>query len=179
MLSLIQKEQLELWTELKCAGIVFDSKIDDWSENTSVFNERILGKSKLVFLIQDEEGEIFGYYLNTEIKEQTSNKPQKTDSKTFQFNLHFNNYRLKQPMKYEIVDFIWGGYRLYKKSEDWLIDLGNIEIYKQQKKNMSWYRLSDRFNYHHIENALSSKEPIGDYQEVYFNLKRFIVMQMN
>ena len=30
-------------------------------------NERIIGKSKLVFLIEDEDGEIFGYYLNTKI----------------------------------------------------------------------------------------------------------------
>ena len=43
------QQQLEEWTELKCDDILFDSKIDEWSENTSVFNERIIGKSKLTF----------------------------------------------------------------------------------------------------------------------------------
>ena len=63
-----QRDQLEQWTSLRCSQIVFDSFNDNWSHETSVFDERIIGKSKLVFLIEDEEGEIFGYYLNTEVK---------------------------------------------------------------------------------------------------------------
>ena len=69
-LSANEKNQLEEWTGLKCSDIVFDSDVDNWSVRTSVFNERIIGKKQLVFLIEDkDEGEKFGYYLNTEVVE--------------------------------------------------------------------------------------------------------------
>ena len=45
-----QVQQLEEWTKLKCGDVLFDSTIDKWSENTSILNERILGKKQITFL---------------------------------------------------------------------------------------------------------------------------------
>ena len=65
-------------------------------------------------MIEDEDGEIFGYYLNTEIVEEYR-WYQVTDSKSFHFNLQSKNNRLNQPMKFEIkdtkeeYDFLWQG----------------------------------------------------------------------
>ena len=44
-------KQLEEWTELKCSEIVFDSNVDNWDKNTSVLNERIIGKKQVAFVI--------------------------------------------------------------------------------------------------------------------------------
>ena len=110
-----EQKQLEEWTSLKCTDIVFDSDVDNWSPYTTVLNERIIGKKQLVFLIEDEDGEIFGYYLNTQVVEKYYDC-QETDDKSFHFNLQSNG-RLKQPMKFEIKDLKKGGYYLYEKSE--------------------------------------------------------------
>ena len=58
-------EQISEWTGLKYGNVLFDSDIDDWSEKTSIFLERILGKKRLLFMIEDNRGEKFGFYLNT------------------------------------------------------------------------------------------------------------------
>ena len=39
-----EKNQLEQWTNKKCSEVIFDSDKDNWSQNTSVLNERIIGK---------------------------------------------------------------------------------------------------------------------------------------
>ena len=62
-------KQLEAWTQKKYSEIVFDSVINDWNTNTSDFVDRIIGKKQLVFFIESEDGEKFGYYLNTKVVE--------------------------------------------------------------------------------------------------------------
>ena len=64
------KNQLEKWTGLHCGDILFDSKKDNWEINRSVFNERIVYKKQLAFVIQDIDGEIFGFYIDTKIGSQ-------------------------------------------------------------------------------------------------------------
>ena len=145
-------KQLEEWTSLQCGEILFDTNIDNWSKTTSVFNERIIGKSKLAFVIKDEDGEIFGYYFNTQVIEKywkfgESNR-QETDIKSFKFNLQSKNNRLDKPMKFEIKDLKYGGIVLVEKSNDYLIWLGNIGLCKENKKKPS--KLSfRRFMVHH------------------------------
>ena len=58
---------MEKWTELECGDIVFDSYVDDWMKDTSVFNDKIIGKKQIVVLIEDTDNEIFGFYTNTQI----------------------------------------------------------------------------------------------------------------
>ena len=106
MLSDFQKEQLEEWTGLKIDELLFDSTTDNWSPKTSILNEKIIGKRQLVFLIEDEDGEKFGSYLNTKIVEKYY-QYQETDNKSFHFNLQSNG-RLPKPMKFEIKNLIYG-----------------------------------------------------------------------
>ena len=112
-MNINQKNQLEQWTSLKCSDIVFDSNVENWSKHTSVLNEKIIGKKQLAFVIEDEEGEIFGYYLNTKIIEKKGY--QEIDNKSFCFNLQSKDNRLSKPMKFEIKD-LKSGISLYEKS---------------------------------------------------------------
>ena len=171
-----QKKQLEEWTSLKCYDILFDSNVDDWSEDTSVFNDRIIGNKQLTFLIEDEDGEKFGYYLNTQVVEEYSWR--QTDSKSFEFNLQSQNNRLKKPMKFEIKDLKKGRIYLHGKSDDELIWLEDIWLIKENYKDKSFcVQNEDRFDYHGIENALCGKEQdiLG---RMYFTPKRILVIQM-
>ena len=63
-----EMKQLEEWTSLKCTDVLFDSFTDNWSENITDFDERINGKKQILFLIEDEDREKFGYYLNTKVE---------------------------------------------------------------------------------------------------------------
>ena len=101
-------EQIEKWTELECEEIIFDSRKDNWAKNTSVFNDKIMGKEHLLFVIEDEEGEKFGYYLNSQIVKKYDELI-KIDNKSFLFNLQSNG-RIEQPRKYEILQTCCGYY---------------------------------------------------------------------
>ena len=179
-------QQLEKWTGLQCAELLFDSDVDDWNECTSVFNERIVGKSKLVFLIEDKDGEIFGYYLNTKVVEKYlwSNQ-QETDKNSFEFNLQSHG-RLKEPMKFEIKDLEKGGIHLYEKSDIgngnngyYLVCLGDIHLKKRHQRNTSYCNQhGSYFDYHGIEKALCGKTGSRNNSGEKFTVKRIVVIQM-
>ena len=178
-----QIKQLEKWTGLQYNSIVFDSNIDDWKENTSVFDEKIMGKKQIVFLIEDEDGEKFGYYLNTQITNEkyAGIMPRQTDSKSFEFNLQSNG-RLKQPMKFEIRN-INEGYKVSEKSSSWLISLGDIILLKENMRHESYcWQYEDKFNYHGVEKALCGKkiDKIVNQRKygTTFTPKRILVLQM-
>ena len=164
---------------MKCSDILFDSNVDDWSPKTSVFDERIMKKKELTFLIEDEDGEMFGYHLSTRIMDRYSERIE-TDLYSFHFNLQSQNNRLGVPMKFDIIDSKRGGYILYEKfdDDDYLIRLGNIVLFKENRKNDS-YCIQDNqcFEYHGIKNALCGK--VKDYKCEYFVPKRIVVIQMN
>ena len=181
-LEIKDKQQLEEWTSLKCSDILFDSNIDHWSVNDTVFDDRIMGKKQLVFLIQDERGEKFGYYLNTQINyEYAIDTMKKTDAKSFEFNLQSNG-RLTGPMKFEIKN-LKHGYGLKNKSHKILIQIGNIQLLKENEHNLSkCLQKEDIFDYHGIENAVCGRtryrDENGERQGEYFTLKRILVIQM-
>ena len=158
LLSINRKKQLEKWIGLKCCDIIFDSKVDNWSKESNTLNDRIIGKSKLVFIIEDEDNEMFGYYLNSEVMN-NRNQWNETDEKSFHFNLLSKNYRLPSPMKFEIIDTWNGGYWLWDELSNRLISIGDICIYKEYMKSLSrcFLRSEYRFNYHGIPNALCGK----------------------
>ena len=177
-------QQLEEWTGLECCQIIFDSSFDDWTTNKSVFHKRIIGKSKLVFIIEDNEGEIFGYYLNTEITKRY-HEWRKTDDKSFEFNLESNG-RLTGPMKFEIKNEKIGGWKLFKKYDEYddLIVLGDIHLKKKVKKYYSYCEHNEYiFNYHEIDFALCGKGKIYNDDEsgemTCFDPKNIYVIQMN
>ena len=162
------QKQLEEWTSLKCSDILFDSDVDDWSEYTSVFDKKVYGKKQLTFIIEDEDGQIFGYYMNSTVKKYSVKLS--TDNNSFEFNLQSHG-RLPKPMKFEIKDLEKGGIVLNQQSYYFLISLGEIYLQKENHKNDSFCNQDEsRFDYHGIENALCGKE--------YFKTKRILVIQM-
>ena len=62
-LSSKEKKQIENWTNLECGEVVFDSTKDNWSQNISVFNEKIQNRSNLTFIVEDEQKNKFGLIL--------------------------------------------------------------------------------------------------------------------
>ena len=169
------RKRLEEWTGLHCFDILFDSDVDDWSRETSVLHYRIIGRKQLAFIIEDEDGEIFGYYLNSLINNHIDDaRNNKVDNSSFHFNLQSNG-RLNKPMKFEIKELI-NGICLYKSFEEWLIYLGDIVIRKENNKDKSWCNQNEeRFNYYGIDKALCGKRYL--YHE-YFIPKRIFVIQM-
>ena len=60
-------KQLEEWTNRKVSNILFDSDIDNWNKNTSVFEQRIIDKEHIIIIIEDINGNKFGGYVNVKI----------------------------------------------------------------------------------------------------------------
>ena len=128
----------------------------------------------MIFLIQTNcydncRYEIFGYYLNTEVK-QVDEMKTSVDDNTFEFCLRGYTF-FKEPMKFEIVDTENGGYHLYQQPDYQLINLGNI--YLLCGRNQSYYHLNDEnrtyFNYH---------DNVKD--DIYggFDMERLLIIQM-
>ncbi|EMD45124.1 Hypothetical protein EHI5A_038660 [Entamoeba histolytica KU27] len=80
-------KQIEEWTERKVGNILFDSDKDNWNKNTSVFGERIKNKEHIIIIIEDEEGNKFGGYVNEKIDEVDE---WIYDSQSFLFSLESN-----------------------------------------------------------------------------------------
>ena len=172
-------KQLEEWTGLKCGEIIFDSDVDKWSMNESVLNEKIEGRKRLVFTVVDDYGEQFGYYLNTQIENVfNSQNYLPTDNKSFEFNLESNG-RLKKPMKFPIKD-TEKGYQLKDKKDIFLILLGNMVIFKEGQRNLSYYMKYDNYyDYQRIENLLYGKVDENNKIKTYnFIPMRIKVIQM-
>ena len=171
-----QVDKIEEWTSLKCCDVIFDSNIDDWSMDTSVFDQRIIGKSNLIFIIEDTDNEKFGYFFDKQITDEY-NKWIESDSKTFLFNIQSNG-RLQQPIKFEIKDISSGGYCLYEDYEEMLIEIGDIALCKANTKINSYcFQYQKYFDYHGIENALCGKQR-NAYGYFDFTIKRIVVIQM-
>ena len=174
------KQQLERWTKLKFSEVVFDTNNDNWAKDQTQISERIMGRKDLVFLIEDTDGERFGYYLNVEIEKQF--KSFRSNEKTFEFNLESHG-RLKTPMKFEIRDPKYG-YQLFNKNNDYfLITLGDIEIHKEACKHMSrCYQEDAKFNYKNCENALCGKSIYKDEKKrpcgKCFTPERIVIIQL-
>ena len=143
-------------------------------KKTSVLNERIIGKKQLVFIIEDTDGEIFGYYENSQIVE-IYRRCIETDEKSFEFNIKSNGI-INKLMKFEIKDLELGGICLFNQSSIDLIKLGNSWLIKENNKNKSYCRQNeDNFYYHEIKNALCGKLFI---EAECFTPKRILVIQM-
>ena len=124
--------------------------------NTSEFNECIIGRSQLLFLIEDEDGEIFGYYLNTKI-EPKYNEIISTNSQSFLFNLQSNG-RLEKPLKFEWTDIHFGWYKLFDSSNYRLISLCEINLMKEEEHSDSFCSQTENWiNYENIPKALCGK----------------------
>ena len=121
LMNAIEKEQIEKWTQKKCGTVLFDSEKDDWSINKSSFDDKMMNKKQLLFVIIEEKGEKFGYYLSSMITRYLTSYEgyEETDETTFLFNLRSNG-RLKEMMKFEIKERK-SPYVMFKKNSNRLI----------------------------------------------------------
>ena len=130
--------------------------------NTSVFNDQINKRKNLIFLIEDEEGEKFGYYLNDEII--TDNQFKQwihVDNNSFQFDFN-KNQRNKYPMKYECIDDEFKGYMVFDNYNNGLIYLGNISLEKENSEKSSYRIMTNEENilFKTVKNVTDTKERI-------------------
>ena len=161
---------LQQWTKKKIGKVIFDTDIDEWDEQTSQLNKKLLEKGQLIFLIEDTNQNLFGYYEATDI-EMEFLEDKETSEESFLFSLRSNG-RSQHPLKFEIIDTD-DGYCLYNNSSDHLIDLagGSLVLYKERLKSSCMYnQFDENFNYHETENIICEDES--------FTLKHLIVIQM-
>ena len=173
-----QIHQLEEWTELQCSDILYDTEVDSWAVNTCELNERIIGKKQITFLIEDEDGEKFGYFHNGIISDEIGvSNP--LDDKTFIFNLESNG-RLQTPMKFEPLILDASGLFLFEKElAGPLISLSEIKLNKIHEKYSSFCGQEGIFDCKGIENAYCGKAiPLYDGVGNCFVPKRIMVIQM-
>ena len=176
IIKMKELKQIEEWTNLHYQQIIFDSKKDHWNLKQSIFNSQIIGKKQLLFLIENDENEIFGYYLHNKIIEKYSEKIL-VDKNSFHFTLH--SKQIKSPIKFEIIDNTLAGYQLYEQRNNYLIELGDIIIMKEELKKKSFATHSIKiFNYHGLSNGLFGKKKSID-GCLYFTPKRIVILQFN
>ena len=159
---------IEQLTRLTCSQILFDTDIHDWSEKSTILTTNAIGKSKVVFLVETDDGELFGYYRHGKIPESKYLDYVK-DYRSFHFNIESNG-RLQYPMKFDLMN----------KDSDCvsvenvcgkLASFGTILFCPKEIKDCSyWNQVDDDFYYHGIKSAM--------YKEKYFHPKRLLVIQM-
>ncbi|BFU21552.1 trichohyalin, putative [Entamoeba histolytica] len=156
-------KQIEELTEKRVNNILFDSDIDDWNRNTSVFEERIINKEHLIIIIEDEDGNKFGGYVNSKVDKVDDYT---NDSKSFVFSLESNGRMMKFDIKHPEYAFT-----LFNQSHNRLFSFGygDIDVYKENYKTKS-YCNQYSFEYEGIRNALCGKGG--------FTPKRIIVIEM-
>ncbi|BFU26351.1 trichohyalin, putative [Entamoeba histolytica] len=165
-------KQLEELTEKRVNNILFDSDKDDWSKNTSVFGERIMNKEHIIIIIEDEDGNKFGGYVNSKIDKIGDFIK---DSKSFVFSLESNG-RIEGMMKFDII-FQQSAFCLFNQSDDCLFAFGIDDIFvcKENTETESYCKQHSfsSFSYKGISNALCGKEYPNR-----FTPKRIIVIEM-
>ena len=165
---------IENWTIRQCGNVLFDSNVDDWKMNTSVFSKKIMESTgKLLFVINDEKNNKFGAYIT-----QAINKIDEwiDDENAFVFSLKSNG-RLEKPMMFEIQDENWHGAMVYNDNDDMLIHLGScgqISLKKEEKKEDSYCNQNLSFDYQ-VNGVIDKHTLCGEF---HFVPKRIVVIQM-
>ena len=200
-LYLNEKKIIEEWSENRFGEILFDSDNDKWNESTNIIST-IVGKKQLLFLIETEDKEKFGYYYDTVIHEKPEfkqgcvvqrfedvvynieliNKIPPTNKKTFLFNIESNG-RLSKPMKFEIKDITKGRFHHPDDENNYLlrslIDLGDIHLMCKDDKEKSFcFQNEDVFVYHGIEKALCGKVNKSNFL-ILFLIQKEVVSLLN
>ena len=163
-----EMNQLEQWTNKKCSEVLFDSNKDNWSQNTSVFDSKIMNKSYMAFIVEDHDNNKFGYFLNGTAN--TNESWIKTQG-SFNFSLKSNG-RINSMMKFEEGSGCSGSFLSYNKSNVYLLSIcSSFYIYKENNKQNSNCSTLGCFNCHGITNPLRGTTDK-------FSPKRITVIQM-
>ena len=178
----IEIRQLEEWSGTTFKELIFDSCIHSWKQGDSEFDQIVFNREKLVFIIEDIEGHVFGGYVNAKIDkwlycEDGNWKGSKiTDEHAFVFLLKTYGGTL-DPMKFNIKPEKkeWA-FQLQKSTDDELFAFGGGNDIRIMKRNMKTqcYCSQSSFDYQGKVNILVGKE--GKTNP--FTVKRIQVFQM-
>ena len=138
--------------------MVFDSDKKKWSQSVCEFYKDIHNKNKLLFVIRNEEDEIFGYYIDEDdtIDAYTYNET-KTKGNSYHFNLNSNG-RLNGPITFKLQRDKHDYYKIYEQQNNELITIGDIVLMKQHMKHLSYVQNTNIFNYNTISAKASSSD---------------------
>jgi len=170
---LIIKEEsvkfIEKWTGRQIISIVFDSDEDNWNSGKE-FSQYIIGKSNLLFMIDDDQNNRFGGYISSEI---TSSDKYINDPDAFIFSLR-SNKRLSQPTQFKIK-YPGDAFISITTHDRYIFAFGGGYDIKLDSKKTSNYANSNPSSYDFSghEDALYGK--IYPYR---FTPKRWVVYQM-
>ncbi|EDR24606.1 hypothetical protein EDI_280700 [Entamoeba dispar SAW760] len=167
-----QINKLEEWTSRKVGNIIFDSEIDNWDKDKSVFNQKIINKEHIIIIIEDTNGNKFGGYVNVKIDKV---RDFIYDPNSFLFSLESNG-RIDEMMKFDINDQQHAFY-LCNSINGCLFGFGggyegDICVYKENNKTQSSCKQRS-FSYKGITNALCGKQ-----NPERFTPQRIIVIEM-
>ena len=169
ILSPMEKEKIEEWSDRKIGQILFDSYTDDWSLNSSTFYKHVIGRNKLLFLVEDTQSNRFGCYIHSKI---TEINQWIRDDYGFLFSLYNGGFD-RESKRYEIRDPFYS-FKVYKNKETSLCSLGNEIFISKYNCNNECY--IDGLN--EYSNRLKEwKVGYDNYKEM-FETKRFTVHQM-
>ena len=168
---------LEEWTNLECNEIIFDSMKDNWSMKTNNLNDKIKKRKQLVFIIEDEDNEIFGFYFNNQIK--SYELITESDHLSFYFNTQSNG-RFTKPMKFNQKCI--SSLHLYENKNKEFFTFGDIHLMKKEYKNKSYCYDIEEYgncngNYLGFECALCGKSGTSKKGDKFIP-KRILVLQM-
>ena len=172
-ISIEELQMIESWTKKEMKEIIFDTEINDWEEEESEFDEIIMNKNQLLFLIEIEESNNkFGGYINNTINvlyNEDENKGIISDEISFVFKLKGKN-SIHFPMKKECSE---NAFYLYPKEDRLLFKLGfnDIEIYKEDEDSFVYQENNSSFDYNNNSYALVGKKD-------YITPKRILVIQL-
>ncbi|ELP85132.1 hypothetical protein EIN_081640 [Entamoeba invadens IP1] len=88
MLSPDNIMKMEMWSKLKVKSVVFDSNIDNWNKDNSVFSQKIVGLQNFSVFIKDVQDNIFGVFIREKV---TKRSGWVTDKNSFVFKLKSNS----------------------------------------------------------------------------------------
>ena len=169
-------EQIEQWTGKKCDKIIFDSDQDNWSEGTSVFDEKVRNQSNLIFIVEDTENNKFGGYISSTVHSSVDYST--GDSNAFLFRLS-SSRTTKERKKFTISSSYTGSaFVCSNQSSSNLFYFGNNEIYvnKQNRKNSSFCKQHSTIYYSY--STSNELLPYTSNENNYFTPKRIMVIQM-
>ena len=163
------EQNIESWTNKKIKSIVFDSDIDNWNSGKE-FSKYIIGKSNLLFMIDDMENNRFGGYISSQI---TKVDTYINDPNAFIFSLQ-SNKRLKEPTKFGI-NSPERAFISFTTHDRYIFAFGagfDIKLDKKETSNMS---NSNPMSYYFGPNK---KALYGNIYPNRFTPKRWVIYQM-
>ena len=165
------KNKLERMTNMKFGNVLFDTDVDNWLIQYSTFDKDILNHSNLIFLIETEENEIFGYFTSKYSLTKINDWNEMGDESFF-FSLKNKKRRSNSD---EIIKYKQKekskGIHLYDSNDIKLLNIGGtILIYKYMYSTKSTFTLNKKYF------DFNDKYPLTS--EYSFIVKRLLVIEM-